>query len=105
MKRGRPFGSEVRQNMIDILYFMKRSYGYDIYKAYKKIFPQVTNRLIYYHLRRGKELDVFKVDKVQIESGKYSWGDKAEKIYYGLGKKAKPTMNQKVKEFFDKKKS
>lgn len=104
MKRGRPFGSQIRQNVVDILYFMKRGYGYDIFKVYKAVFPLVTNRVIYYHLARGKQLDIFKVDKVQIESGDYSWGNKAEKIYYALSSKAKPTMNPKVKEYFDKKK-
>ncbi len=105
MKRGRPFGSQVRQNVVDILYFMKRGYGYEIFKVYKALFPLVTNRVIYYHLARGKQLDIFKVDKVQIESGDYSWGNKAEKIYYSLGPKAKSTMNSKVKEYFDKKKA
>src|SRR3989344_5872746 len=104
MKRGRPFGSQVRQNIVDILHHMKRGYGYDIFKVYKAIFPLVTNLVIYYHLSRGKQLDIFKVDKVQIESGNYSWGNKAEKIYYSLGSKAKPTSNAKVKEYLDKKK-
>ena len=102
MKRGRPFGSQVRQNIVDILHIMKRGYGYDIFKVYKAVFPLVTNRVIYYHLARGKELEIFKVDKVQIESGNYSWGNKAEKIYYSLGSKAKPVTNQKIKEYFDK---
>jgi len=49
-KRGRPVKSEIRQNIVEILFYLKRAYGYDIYKVYIKIFPKVTLRSIYYHL-------------------------------------------------------
>ena len=103
MPKGRPIKSEIRQNIVEILFFMKQGYGYNIYKAYIAIFPKVTMRSIYYHLKKGVSLEEFKVDKVEKEKGDYSWGGEAEKIYYALGDKAKPTANEKVKEYFEKK--
>ena len=105
MKRGRPIKSEIRQNIIDILYFMKKGYGYDIYKAYSAVFPKPTLRVIYYHLKKGLELNEFKIKEIKKEKGDYSWGANAEKIYYSLGPNAKPSMNLKVKKYFDKKKA
>lgn len=102
MKKGRPIGSEIRQNIIEILYFKGKAYGYEIYKIYREIFPKVTMRVIYYHLKKGVALEEFKVNKVQMEQGEYSWGGQAEKIYYELGDKAKPQMNDIVKAYFDK---
>lgn len=83
---------------------MGKGYGYEIYKAYKEIFPKATMRSIYYQLKKGVELGEIKVEKIQKEQGDYSWGAEAEKIYYALSDKAKPKMNESVKEYFDKKK-
>jgi hypothetical protein len=105
MARGRPAKSEIRQNIVDILFFIKRGYGYDIYKIYREVFAPVTMRSIYYHLRKGLKLEEFKIDKIEKEKGDYSWGGEAEKIYYGLGPNAKPSGNQKIKEYLDKKKN
>ncbi len=104
MKRGRPLGSPIRQNIIEILYFMKSGYGYNIYKKYREIFPKVTMRVIYYHLNKGLNTKEFSIEKVEKEKGDYSWGGEAEKIYYKLGPNAKPSINPIVKEYFDKKK-
>ncbi len=104
MAKGRPVKSEIRQNVVEILYFMKEGYGYEIYKAYIAIFPKVTMRSIYYHLKKGVDLNEFKVSKIEKEKGNYSWGPEAEKIYYSLGEAAKPVGNEKAKEHFDKKK-
>jgi len=104
MAKGRPVKSEIRQNMVEILFFMKQGYGYEIYKVYVSIFPKVTMRSIYYHLKKGVSLNEFKIDKVEKEKGDYSWGPEAEKIYYGLGDDAKATGMDKVKEYFDKNK-
>jgi len=104
MKRGRPLGSPIRQNIIEILYFMKSGYGYNIYKTYREIFPKVTMRVIYYHLNKGLNTNEFSIEKVEKEKGDYSWGGEAEKIYYKLGPNAKPSINPIVKEYFDKKK-
>ncbi len=104
MPRGRPIKSEIRQNMIEILFFMKKATGYDIYKVYKQIFPKVTLRSIYYHLKKGKELNEFNIEQVKEEKGEYSWGNTVEKIYYSLGPNAKPKTSQRVKDFFESKK-
>jgi len=101
MHQGRPLGSKVRQNMIEILYFMKQGTGYDIYKHYIELFPKVTLRLMYYHLKKGTAIGVFKIDKMGLERGDYSWGSEAEKIYYKLASDAKPSLNLRVKEYFD----
>jgi len=103
MPKGRPTRSEIRQNIIEILFFMKEGYGYEIYKNYIAIFPKVTMRSIYYHLKKGIALNEFKVSKIEKEKGDYSWGGEAEKIYYSLGNNAKPLGNAKAKEHFDKK--
>lgn len=103
MARGRPAKSEIRQNIIEILFFIKRGYGYYIYKIYREVFASVTMRSIYYHLKKGLQLEEFKVDKIEKVKGDYSWGPEAEKIYYALGPNAKPAGNEKVKEFLDKK--
>ena len=102
--RGRPVHSEIRQNIIDLLYYMKSAYGYEIYKNYVDLFPKVTMRSIYYHLGKGVSLHEIKVDKVKKEKGDYSWGTDAQKTYYALGDKAQPRENIKIKEYFSKKK-
>lgn len=103
MRRGRPIKSQIRQNIVEILYFMKEGYGYDIYRAYKAVFPKVTLRSIYYHLKKGLELKEFKVSKIEREKGDYSWGGEVEKTYYSLDGNSKPVLNEAVKEYFDKK--
>lgn len=82
---------------------MKSGYGYEIYKAYRDIFPKVTMRSIYYHLRKGVDIKEFKVEKIEKEKGDYSWGGEAEKIYYSLSDKAMPVGNERVREYFEKK--
>jgi len=103
-RKGRPIKSEIRQNIVEILYFLKEGYGYDIYKVYINVFPKATMRSIYYHLKKGVELGEFKVKQIKSEKGEYSWGGEAEKIYYILGPNAKPSMNKRVKEYLDKQK-
>ncbi len=102
-KRGRPTYSKVRQNVVEILHFMGDAYGYQIYKAYKDLFPAVTLRVIYYHLNKGKQLGEFEVCEVKKTKGDYSWGGEAEKIFYKLGPKAKPRIDETVKTYFEKK--
>lgn len=102
-RRGRPTYSKVRQNIIEILHFMGSGYGYQVYKAYKELFPTVTLRVIYYHLAKGQQLGEFEVAGVKKTRGEYSWGGEAEKIYYKLGPKAKPAADPAVKAYFDKK--
>ncbi len=104
MKKGRPVHSQIRQNMVEILFYMKEAYGYDLYKAYVAIFPKVTMRSIYYHLKKGITIGEFKVSRIAKEQGDFSWGGEVEKTYYGLGGNAKPIGLDKVKEFFDQRK-
>jgi hypothetical protein len=105
MPRGRLPLSQIRQNIIEILYYMKRGYGYEIYKSYVSIFPKVTMRSIYYHLDKGLKLEEFKIDKIKKEKGDFSWGNEVEKVYYKLGANAKPIGNKVVEQYFKKKKN
>ncbi len=97
-KRGRPVKSQIRQNIVDILYFLGEGYGYEIYKIYREVFPKCTQKSIYYHLKKGVALGEFIVKKIEKEKGEFSWGSEVEKTYYSLGPNAKPTMNPQVKE-------
>ena len=102
--RGRPVQSNIRQNIVEILYVMGEGYGYDIYKAYAVLFPKATMRSIYYNLKKGIILGEFKVSEIKVEKGDYSWGKTVEKIYYALGPNARPAINPEVKKYFDGKK-
>ena len=104
MAKGSPLGSGIRQNIIEILFFLKEGYGYDIYKTYVGIFPNVTMRSIYYHLKKGVDLEELKISKVEKEKGEFSWGSEVEKIYYALGPNAKPTANERIKNHLESKK-
>ncbi len=101
-KRGRPTRSVIRQNLIEILYFMGEAYGYQLYKAYREIFAPVTLRVIYYHLKKGKSIGEFAVAGVKKTSGSYSWGPEAERVFYKLGPNAKATMPEEVRKYFEK---
>ncbi|MBI3032092.1 hypothetical protein HYY69_01345 [Candidatus Woesearchaeota archaeon] len=101
-KRGRPIFSPIRQNLIEILFFLGKGYGYELHKIYNSLFPKCTNRVVYYHLRKGVSLEEFKLEKVKVEHGNYSWGSTAEKSYYSLGKSAQPKQDQRIKEWLDK---
>ncbi len=102
MKRGRPVKSQIRQNVVEILHHLGEGYGYEISKIYNEVFPTVTQRSIYYHLRKGIATKEITIGKVEQEKGNYSWGPVVEKIYYGLGKNAMPKGEQRVKEFLSK---
>lgn len=102
MPRGRPTRSVIRQNMVELLYFLHKAHGYELYKWYIKLFPKCTIRVIYYHLKKGTVLKEFKVEKVAMERGNYSWGQMAEKTYYALGENAQPKGDMHLKEMMDK---
>lgn len=105
MKKGRPCQSVIRQNILEILYFLGKGYGYQISKVYNRVFAKVSQRSIYYHLRKGVSLGELELNKIEQEEGDFSWGKIAEKRYYSLGKKARPKGELRVKEFLDKVKS
>ncbi len=97
MKRGRPVGSTIRQNIVEILFHLGNGYGYQISKIYNTVFPKVTQRSIYYHLRRGILTQEIELHKIEQEQGDFSWGSSVEKIYYSLGKNAAPKGEERVK--------
>ena len=101
-KPGRPIGSKVRQNMVEILYFYKHLHGYELYKIYKELYPPVTLRLIYYHLKKGIDTSEFKVYKVDKKIGDYSWGGTSKNIIYTLGPGANPMIEPRVKLYLEK---
>lgn len=105
MTRGRPIKSQIRQNIIEILFYLGKGYGYQISKIYNEIFPAVTQRSIYYHLRKGVYTKEIEVNKIKEEKGDFSWGDTVEKIYYELGDFAEPKGDNRVKEFMKKNKN
>ena len=102
MKKGRPTKSMIRQNVVEILCFLRKGYGYQIAKIYNEIFPQVTQRSIYYHLRKGIETKEIKRHKIEQEQGNFSWGSTVEKIYYTLGEEANPHGDERVRIFLKK---
>jgi len=99
MPRGRPLKSHVRQNMIEILGYMKKVHGYHLYTIYKAIFPAVSMRAIYYNLKKGLETGEFEVAGVEKQRGNYSWGGEVERTYYKLGDNAITKGNNAVKEY------
>ena len=101
MKRGRPPGSPVRQNITDLLAQFGELHGYEAYKHYAKLFPKVSIRAVYYSLRKGVKKGFFKVAKVEKQQGSYSWGPEAQRVYYALGEAAKPVGDEKVKKYFE----
>ncbi len=102
MKRGRPTKSIIRQNIIEILFYLQRGYGYQIAKIYNEIFPHVAQRSIYYHLRKGVSTKEILMHSIEEEKGDFSWGQSVEKIFYMLGEAAKPQDEKRVKDFFDR---
>lgn len=103
MVRGRPVGSEVRQNIIEILYFLGHAHGYHIHKVYKNVYSPVTLRGIYYHLKKGLETEELAISDIKHEKGDFSWGTQAEKIYYKLGPQAKPRIDEHLRMFLNSK--
>ncbi len=101
MKRGRPTRSVVRDNIVEILAYLGTGTGYGIAKVYNELFPEVTVRVVYYHLRKGLALNLFAVDAIRREEGEYSWGSQAEKIYYRLTEHASPRGNARIREFLE----
>lgn len=108
-KRGRKVGSLIRDRLVELLYYLGYGYGYDLYKYYVEIWGKVTLRSIYYHLKKGTELEIFKVAEIEKVKGDYSWGMQASRIIYGLGPLAEPQGSKKVankiRELTEKKKS
>lgn len=103
MKRGRPAGSPVRQNVTEILAQLGELHGYEVYKHYMKIFPEVSMRAVYYSLRNGIKKGYFKIAKVEKKAGNYSWGPEARRVYYAVGDLGKPLGDVRVRRYFEEK--
>ena len=88
--------------MVEILYYLGEGYGYQIAKMYNEIFPTVTQRSVYYHLRKGISTKEIEMQKVEQEKGEFSWGNIVEKKYYVLGRNAEPKGEKRVKEFLSR---
>ena len=104
MPAGRPIKSEVRQNVVNILFLKSPLCGYEIYKIYQRVFGKAPLRLIYYHLKKGVEINEFEIQEIIKTRGDYSWGGEAEKIYYKLGIAAKPLADEKINKIINKQK-
>jgi len=104
MKRGRPFSSIIRQNLIEILNLAGKAYGYQLHKIYIELFPPVTREVVYYNLKIGVRLGEFEIAEIKQEKGDYSWGGTVEKIYYSLGPKAIPKGEERVRNWFESRK-
>lgn len=102
MTLGRPIKSQIRQNIVDILYYLHQGYGYQISKIYQAVFPKVTRRSIYYQLRKGLLTKEIAIHEIKKELGDFSWGTSVEKVIYTVGPKADPKGNPRIKEFIDK---
>ena len=102
MPRGRPVKSQIRQNILEILYYLGKGYGYNISIIYKEIFPDVSQRSIYYHLRKGVQTQELEIEEIKEEKGDFSWGSRVEKVYYCLGKNAEVKVNLFVKKYFER---
>lgn len=102
MKRGRPTRSDIRQGVVEILHHLGRGYGYEISKIYNEVFRPVTQRSVYYHLRKGLQTGEIVIEKREQQQGNFSWGSTVEKTFYKLGERAAPQGNAQIKEFLGK---
>ncbi len=89
-------GSIIRNRLVELLYFLKKSHGYELAKIYNLIFPKVSQRVIYYHLNRGVKEGIFEAIDEDVK-GNYSWGNSARVVFYVLGKNAQPKADLNVK--------
>tara|TARA_Y100000310_G_C20129445_1_gene555173 strand:- start:40 stop:381 length:342 start_codon:yes stop_codon:yes gene_type:complete len=97
--RGRPVQSKIRENIIEILFYLNKGYGYQIAKIYNEVFPEVTQRSIYYHLAKGVTTQEIKIHRIKREKGFFSWGNSVEKKYYTLGRSSSPKGNKRVEDY------
>jgi hypothetical protein len=103
-KRGRPAVSVIRQNIVEIVYFLGAAHAYQIFKVYQTIFPKASMRSIYYHLKKGLTTGEFVIAKIEKVKGDFSWGPEVQRTLYKLSGKAKPKIDKRIKEYLDKQK-
>lgn len=104
MARGRPTKSQIRQNIVEMMFYLGKAYGYQVAKLYNEIFPEACQRSIYYHLKKGISTREIEEEEIVEEVGNYSWGTRVEKVYYKLGKEAQVKGSTRVKEYFHRNK-
>jgi hypothetical protein len=98
-KLGRKPKSEIRDELIELLYFMREAYGYQLYKKYCKVYEKkVSMRSIYYHLNKGVELGVFNLKEIREVKGEFSWGTGVKQVIFQLGEAANPQGNKEIHE-------
>lgn len=85
-KQGRPIGSNVRTNIINLLSKEGPMHGYELYQKYLTYYSQVSMRLIYYHLKKGVSLGELKIHKIEKKKGEFSWGSEVQHITYAVNK-------------------
>lgn len=96
-KLGRKPKSDIRDEMVELLYHLKEAYGYDLYKKYCKVYDKkVSMRSIYYHLNKGVELGIFNLKEVRDVKGDFSWGSGAKQVIFQLGTNATPKASTEV---------
>jgi hypothetical protein len=99
-KLGRKPKSQIRDDIIELLYHIKEAYGYELYKKYCKVYDKkVSIRSIYYHLNKGVELGVFNLKEIRDVKGDFSWGSGAKQVIFQLGANANP---KGIKEVYNK---
>ena len=99
-KLGRKPKSQIRDEIVELLYFMKEAYGYELYKKYCKVFDKkISIRSIYYHLNKGVELGIFNLKEIRDVKGDFSWGSGVKQVIFKLGVNAQPIGS---KEFANK---
>ncbi len=81
-KMARKPGSLVRARIISLLQQHGEMHGYKLAILYNKEYAKVSQRLIYYHLKKGVNLEEIKISKIVEEKGDYSWGNKVSRVYY-----------------------
>lgn len=98
-KLGRKPKSDIRTNLVELLFFIKEDYGYDLYKKYISVFDKkVSIRSIYYNLTKGVEIGIFRIKNIEQAHGDYSWGNNVQRVIFSLGKEANPRGLQEIYE-------
>ncbi|MFO7872169.1 MAG: hypothetical protein R6U26_00830 [Candidatus Undinarchaeales archaeon] len=101
MGRGRPPNSPVRDRMQMIVDALGVTYGYEIHKAYEEIFEPIELRSMYYHLKKGVELNQFEEVGVEKVKGPFTWGDVSIRKYYILGPEAEKRATAEVQKVIE----
>jgi len=101
---GRPVGSMIRQNILEIINVKKKVYGYKLYQYYIDIFPKVHKRSVYYHLKKGVALKEINSRGSKYEKGRFTWGAVSKRVYYTLGPEANVKGSKIVSDYFKKNK-